>query len=40
MAVVNGIAGVVILGVSCVLSAVALVGIAEGLLWTMKRRSR
>jgi hypothetical protein len=40
MAVVNGVAGVVILGVSCVLSAVALAGITKGLLWTLKRRSR
>ncbi len=40
MVVVNGVAGVVILGVSYVLSAVALAGITKGLLWTMNRRSR
>lgn len=40
VAVVNGVAGVIILGVSYGLSAVALAGIAKGLLWTMKRRAR
>lgn len=37
--VVNGVVGVVILGVSYALSAVALAGITKGLLWTMKRRT-
>lgn len=40
MVVVNGVAGVVVLVVSCALSAGSLMLITKGLLRTMKRRSR
>lgn len=40
MAVVNGVAGVLVLVVSVALSAGAVAAITRGLLWTMKRRNR